>query len=663
MQTKKQGDVYIVRDAVPGESAIFSANEPGELERQYKEYIDSQRGNVYETIAKSAARNPKAIAVRERTGENTYTTMTFEELLGTARHLAFSLHQHNFCPPSPEVVEGKKMQCLGVFLENRAAALICDIACFYMGYMVVSLVPDAQDLIENFVRISPFDTVVIQPAYAKILLDKMKDKTIRPIKNFVMTEELDEKTHDELAKDFGVQFYSFKTIIEEGKTAPEVKPKVEMDDIAILVSTSGSTGYPKGAIARHKVMISLILGFFSKCIKGPESTIVNVTYAFASMKLVVVLTLVSGGAVTFFGSRLDKTFDVMRETNPSFMIFAPLFLHQAYPSVMQNIAQLPAPQSAGLTKAIEAKIAFMKAAKQLVHPELDKHLAPLRQKLLGTGLKHVYYVGAAIRNEVLWFFRALMCCPFRTVYGLSESGGWCTMGGSFDDGDSIGSPMPGYDLKVVDCPDKGYSINDVINGKPVPRGHLMVRGSAVCSGYFKDPEKSKEIFTADGWLKTNDIVRLDTATYSMSIIDRVNNITKLSNEEFVAAEQLEKLYEASQYLNQIYINVSHIRDYIVAVAFPKKPAVMKWAEQKGIKGDFETLCKNPEFNKEVVKDLADIARAKNLNYWEYIIKVYLTTEQFTQANGELTFTYKLKRPNIFKKYEEIVTEMYNTPVH
>ncbi len=661
MQTKKQGGAYILREPIPGETAIFSATPEGEIDRQFKEHIDSGKGGVIQMIERAAAKNPQAIAIQERREDGTYATTTYEEFMGNVRNLAYAIHAGDFCPEG--VVDGEKVRCLGIFLENRKEALLCDLACFYLGFISVSLVFDAQDLIENFVKIAPFESIVVQPAYAKILLNKMRDKTIRPIKNFILTEDLDEGMKAELAHDFGVHFYFLKDVIAMGKSCPPITVQAKMDDIAILVSTSGSTGYPKGAIARHRVLVYLVLNFFNKSIKGPEATIVNINYAFASMKLVVFLTLFSGGKVTFFGTRLDRTFDVIRETNPTFMIFAPLFLHQAFPSIMQNISALPEAQRDGLLKAIEAKTNFMKATQQLTHPELDKILAPFRQKLLGTSLRHVYYVGAAIRNEVIWFFRSLLCCPFRTVYGLSESGGWCTMGGPFDNGDSIGTPMPCYDLKIVDCPEKGYTTADIVDGKPMPRGHLLVRGGPICSGYFHDHERSKGIFTDDGWLKTNDIVRLDPETYSMSIVDRLNNITKLSNEEFVATELLEKLYEESKYVAQLYINVSHIRDYIVAVVFPRKPVAMRWAEQKGLaKLTFEELCASPEFNKEILHDLAEIAKKKNLNYWEYIIKIHVTPEQFTQANGQLTFTYKLKRPNIFKCYEKVVTEMYTSPV-
>lgn len=72
-------------------------------------------------------------------------------------------------------------------------------------------------------------------------------------------------------------------------------------------------------------------------------------------------------------------------------------------------------------------------------------------------------------------------------------------------------------------------------------------GPSIFSGYFKDPERTKEAFENDGWLKTGDVC-IAFPNGSLKIVDRAKNIFKLSQGEYIAPEKLENIYIMSPYV-------------------------------------------------------------------------------------------------------------------
>ncbi|CAG8482898.1 9872_t:CDS:10, partial [Acaulospora colombiana] len=114
--------------------------------------------------------------------------------------------------------------------------------------------------------------------------------------------------------------------------------------------------------------------------------------------------------------------------------------------------------------------------------------------------------GGPISQPALDFLRITVGCQVIQVYGLTQCGGVVTMNVFYDyqsDGDDsqCGGPLPCNEIKLVDCLEKGYSVDD----DPNPRGEIYVRGANVMRGYYKKPDETSQVIDADGWFRTGDI--------------------------------------------------------------------------------------------------------------------------------------------------------------
>ena len=100
-----------------------------------------------------------------------------------------------------------------------------------------------------------------------------------------------------------------------------------------------------------------------------------------------------------------------------------------------------------------------------------------------------------------------------------------------------------------------------------PRGAIYLRGPSIISNYYKNQEETDKVLSKDGWLNTGDVGEL-LPNGALKIIDRKKNILKLSQGEYVAPLHLEKIYQSSDYINEIYVYGDSLKSYLVAVIAP-----------------------------------------------------------------------------------------------
>jgi long-chain acyl-CoA synthetase len=195
--------------------------------------------------------------------------------------------------------------------------------------------------------------------------------------------------------------------------------------------------------------------------------------------------------------------------------------------------------------------------------------------LFGGRVRKLVCGAAPISNDVMNFFKKALGIHVYECYGQTEISGPGTFTHPLDKHSTgyVGGIIPSLKVRLQDCPELGYLSSD----NP-PRGQVQFKGTALFKGYFKNPEKTKEAFTEDGWVNSGDVAVI-LPNGAIKIIDRAKNIFKLSQGEYIAPEKLENIYGEIPKIAQIFVYGDSLKHFLVAVVVPDPVSLKAFAEQ------------------------------------------------------------------------------------
>ena len=179
---------------------------------------------------------------------------------------------------------------------------------------------------------------------------------------------------------------------------------------------------------------------------------------------------------------------------------------------------------------------------------------------------------APISPEMRTFVESFLDMHLTDGYGSTEAGA------VFVDGQVRRPPV--IDYKLVDVPELGYFGTD----RPHPRGELLVKSETMFPGYYKRPEVTAEVFDADGYYRTGDVVA-ELGPDQLRYLDRRNNVLKLSQGEFVTVSKLEAAFGDSPLVRQIFVYGNSARSYLLAVVVPTEDALSRSASSRAEAAD------------------------------------------------------------------------------
>ncbi|KAH6820496.1 AMP-dependent synthetase and ligase family protein [Perilla frutescens var. hirtella] len=467
----------------------------------------------------------------------------------------------------------------------------------------------------------------------------------------------------EEAEKYGVAIYSWDDFLSLGANKHFDLPVKKKTDICTIMYTSGTTGDPKGVLISNNSIVTLIAGVKRLLESVNESLTVKDVYlsylplAHIFDRVIEECFINHGASIGFWRGDVKLLTEDIGELKPTIFCAVPRVLERIHSGLQQRIS------AGGFIKQTMFNFAYALKLRNMKKGRKHTEAAPLCDKVvfskvkqgLGGNVRLILSGAAPLASHVEEYLRVVSCSYVLQGYGLTETcaGTFVSIPDELNMLGTVGPPVPNVDVCLKSVPEMGY---DALSS--IPCGEVCVRGDTLFSGYYKREDLTKEVFI-DGWFHTGDIGQWQTDG-SLKIIDRKKNIFKLSQGEYVAVENLENIYGLVPSIESIWVYGNSFESCLVAVINPVKQAVEEWAQEAGESGDFNALCENPKVKEYFLGELARIGKEKKLKGFEFIKAVHLDPVPFDMERDLITPTFKKKRPQMLKYYEDAIDNMYQS---
>lgn len=358
-----------------------------------------------------------------------------------------------------------------------------------------------------------------------------------------------DKSIEKDGEDVGIKVFHINEVVEEGKKHTSIDLNLttpKADDIYMFCYTSGTTGDPKAAKLSHMNLMSSASASFNvggMNFNDEERMISYLPLAHSFEKCLFTVCCISGMSVGYYSGDPLKLLDDLKELQPTYFPSVPRLFNRIYDKIQSGLKDKSAIQQNLFNAAVSSKIHHLKNGAHYTHSFWDPLVFNKIRALMGGRVKGMVTGSAPISAEVLSFLKICFCAPIHEGYGQTESSAASTLTSAFDpEAGHVGGPLSCLRIRLRDIPEMQYYSTD-----KQPRGEICFQGNSIFQGYFKNPEKTKEAVTEDGWLLSGDVgVIKDNG--SLKIIDRAKNIFKLSQGEYIAPEKLENVYITSPFI-------------------------------------------------------------------------------------------------------------------
>ena len=454
-----------------------------------------------------------------------------------------------------------------------------------------------------------------------------------------------------------VSLLEFDKLVETGAAKPVAPSPPSGQDLAFIMYTSGTTDKPKGVMIKQ---VSIATGA-SYC-AGIELLPTDRYLSFLPLAhifetMVEHGMLASGGSIGFFGGNVRKLQDDIKTLKPTIFVGVPRVYQRFYEAAFQKIGLFPGPLKALYTTALTKEITYVQNGQRSAW---GKFLGMTLGAAITGGKVRIMISGAApLPLHVHEFLVAACGCHVLQGYGMTENCASATLELIGDNrAGHVGPPISTVEVKLEDVPDMNYT--NALNSS----GEVCTKSICNFAGYQKNKEATDEVLESDGWLHTGDIGRWNPDG-TLSIIDRKKNIFKLSQGEYVAAEKIEMAVSKSKFISQPWIYGNSFMPMLVAVVTPDFIELEEAAKAGGWHtADKKALCAKPEAKSFILSEMIKEGKAAALKTFELPQAVHLEGEinelnqGFSIGNDCLTPTFKLKRPQLLKRYQAEVDAMY-----
>lgn len=374
-------------------------------------------------------------------------------------------------------------------------------------------------------------------------------------------------------------------------------PDIAEDDLAAILYTSGTTGQSKGVMLTHRNIVSNALATRTILSINPGDRLLSIlplahTY---ECTLGLVGVMLQGGLVFYLDRppTASALIPALQKIRPTIMISVPLVIEKIFRSKVK-----PELEKIGLY------------AKPIFRPLLHYVAGMKLKKTFGGRIRFFGVGGAALAPDVERFLSDARF-PYAIGYGLTETAplvAGCSAGRGRPC--AVGPTLSGVEIRLVD-------------------GEIQVRGPNVMQGYYKDPERTREVFTQDGWFRTGDLGRFDARGY-LSIRGRIKTMILGASGENIYPEEIEAVINQSAYVGESLVYGD--KAGVAALVLLKPEVVESFASAV-----HDGLAKAERSASELLERIRSEVNAQ-LAAFSRLVRIELQPEPF-----EKTPTQKIKR--------------------
>ena len=518
-------------------------------------------------------------------GGATVREFTWARALDEARRMATHLQSLGFA----------KGSTVAIISKNCAHFVLTELAIWMAGHVSVAIYPTVNAKTLRY---------ILEHSEAKLLfvgkMDSMAEVDAGlpnglPCISYPLSPKLPHPTWDDLI----------------AKTQPMAgQPSRDLDDTALILYTSGSTGQPKGVVHSFRNLVASAKGAQTVFhFTSQDRMLSYLPLAHVFERLVVETMSLFVGCQIFIAESLETFVKDIQRARPTLFHSVPRLWLKFHLGIL---AKLPQKKLSLLLKI------------PIVSGLIKKKI------LTGLGLHHTRMAvsgSAPITPELVQWYRDLGL-ELLEGYAMSENFAYShvSMPGKTRVG-YVGNCFPGVDCKIS------------------PQGEVLVRSPGTMTGYHKSPELTKEAIDAEGFLHTGDRGEID-AQGRLRITGRVKELFKTSKGKYVAPVPIENLINADGHIEMSCVSGS-------GQPQPYALVMLSETQRKRLKAD-------PGAKAEITAALQSLRDRVNreIEEWEQLEFLIVCKDEWLIENGFLTPTMKLKRDVVETAYADQVEGWY-----
>ncbi len=428
----------------------------------------------------------------------------------------------------------------------------------------------------------------------------------------------------------------------QAKKLEKIKAGIKEDDVATIIYTSGTTGDPKGVMLSHRNILSNVMNLYHVFPVDETSRAVSYLPLCHVYERTNIYILIYLGVSIYYAENMATIAQNIQEIKPHILTTVPRLLEKVYDKILAKGRNLkPVPRWL-FFRAVALGEKFEYGIKHPVYHAkrkfYDKLIYVKWREALGGNMRVVVSGGAAIQPRLIKVFNTAGI-PLLEGYGMTETSPVIAVN-TFNQGESkvgtVGVPLKNVQVKTSE------------------QGEILVKGSSVMTGYFKNPELTRET-VVDGWMHTGDRGMIDENGL-LKITGRVKEIFKTSMGKYISPQLIENKFKESPFIDQIIV-IGENQKFAAALIVPDFEYLKNWCREKDLVfEDNESAI----LKKEILARFKKEVNTFNQYFGdtEKIKKFELLNHEWTIDTGEITANLKLKRPYIHKKYATVINRIF-----